>query len=113
MTKGCLIYRMIPICKTDKQQGPTLEHREIYSNLVIAIMCVYMLSHVQLFVTQWTIAHQALLSTGFPKQEYWEYWSELPLSFPGDFPHPVIKSLSPTSSALSADSLLLRHQGSP
>ena len=29
------------------------------------------LSHVQLFVTPWTVAHQALLSMGFLRQEYW------------------------------------------
>ena len=29
------------------------------------------LSHVQLFVTPWTIARQAPLSMGFPRQEYW------------------------------------------
>ena len=28
-------------------------------------------SHVQLFVTLWTIAHQAPLSMGFSWQEYW------------------------------------------
>ena len=33
------------------------------------IVCV--LSHVQHFVTLWTVACQAPLSTGFPKQEYW------------------------------------------
>ena len=30
-----------------------------------------MLSHVWLFVTQWTIAHQAPLSMEFSRQEYW------------------------------------------
>ena len=30
------------------------------------------LSHFQLFVTPWTIAHQAPLSMGFPRQEYWK-----------------------------------------
>ena len=29
------------------------------------------LSHVWLFVTVWTIAHQASLSVGFSRQEYW------------------------------------------
>ena len=29
------------------------------------------LSHVQLFVTPWTVAYQALLSMGFSTQEYW------------------------------------------
>ena len=34
------------------------------------------LSHVQLFLTPWTAAHQAPPSMGFSRQEY---WSELPL----------------------------------
>ena len=29
------------------------------------------LSHVQLFATPWTVAHQAPLSMGFPRQVYW------------------------------------------
>ena len=32
-------------------------------------------------MTLWTVAHQALLSVGFPRQEY---WSGLPFSPPGD-----------------------------
>ena len=31
----------------------------------------------------WTVAHQAPLSVGFPRQEY---WSELPFPSPGDLP---------------------------
>ena len=39
-------------------------------------------SRVQLFVTPWTVAHQAPLFTGFPRQEN---WSGLPFpSTPGD-----------------------------
>ena len=38
-------------------------------------------SHAWLFVTLWTIAHQAPLSMGFPRQVY---WSGLPCSTPGD-----------------------------
>ena len=37
-------------------------------------LCWYvcqLLSHVQLFVTPWTIAFQALSSMGFSRQEYW------------------------------------------
>ena len=37
-------------------------------------------SHVRLFVTPWTVARQALLSMGFPRQKY---WSGLPFSPPG------------------------------
>ena len=45
-------------------------------------------SHVQLFVTPWTVAHQAPLSMGFSRQEY---WSGLPFPPPGDLPHPGIE----------------------
>ena len=34
-------------------------------------ICVLTLSCVQLFATQWAVAHQASLSMGFPRQEYW------------------------------------------
>ena len=49
-------------------------------------------SHVQLFVTPWTIACQAPLSMGFLRQEY---WSGLPLPTPGGLPDPRIKPVSP------------------
>ena len=38
---------------------------------------------IQLCVTVWTVAHQALLSIGFSRQEY---WSGLPCPPPGNFP---------------------------
>ena len=49
---------------------------------------VFMLSHVQLFATPWTVACQAPQSMGFPRQEYWseEHWSGLPFPSPGDLP---------------------------
>ena len=36
-------------------------------------MCMHAqsMSHVQLFVTPWTMACLASLSMGFPRQEYW------------------------------------------
>ena len=49
--------------------------------------------------TPWTVAHQAPLSMGFSRQEY---WSGLPFPSPGDLPDPGIK---PSSPALQADSL--------
>ena len=64
-------------------------------------------SHVQPFVTSWTVAHKAPLSVGFSRQEY---RSGLPLPSSGDRPDPGIKPMSPE---LQADSLLLSHQGSP
>ena len=44
--------------------------------------------------TLWTVALQAPLSMGFPRQEY---WSGLPLPSPGDLPDPGIKAVSPAS----------------
>ena len=34
-------------------------------------MKVKFLSHIQLLVTRWTAVHQAPLSIGFSRQEYW------------------------------------------
>ena len=49
------------------------------------------LSYVQLFTTLWTVAHQAPLSMGFSRQEY---WSGLLLPPPGDLPDPGIEPVS-------------------
>ena len=54
-------------------------------------MKVKSFSHVWLFATLWTVAHQALPSMGFSKQEY---WSGLPFSSPRDLPDPGIKQVS-------------------
>ena len=48
--------------------------------------------------TPWTVAHQAPLSMGFSRQEY---WSGLPFPSPGDLLDPGIE---PRSLALQADS---------
>ena len=48
-------------------------------------MCVCVLSHT--IVTLWTVAQQAPLSLGFPRQEY---WSGLPFPPLGDPPNPGI-----------------------
>ena len=44
------------------------------------------------FATTWTVAHQAPLSMGFCRQEY---WSGLPFPSPGDLPDPGIEPSSP------------------
>ena len=65
------------------------------------------LSCVGLFVTPWTVAHQAPLSMRLPRQKY---WSELPFPTPGDLPDPGIKPVSPAS---QVDSSPLSYGGSP
>ena len=66
-----------------------------------------MLNHVQLLATPWTVAHQAPLSMGFSRQEY---WSGLPFPSPGDLPDPGIE---PGSSASQADALPSEPPGKP
>ena len=46
----------------------------------------------EFFVTPWTVAHQALLSIEFPRQEYWR---GMPFPSPGDLPNPGIKLAFP------------------
>ena len=53
---------------------------------------------VQFFATLWTVALQAPLSMGFPRQEY---RSGLPFPPPGDLPNPGIEPTSLTSPALA------------
>ena len=61
-------------------------------------------------VTSWTVAHQAPLSMGFFRQEY---WSGLPFPPPDDLPDPGIKPTFLASPALQVDSLPLSPPGKP
>ena len=54
------------------------------------------LNHVWLFAIPWTVVHNAPLSMGFPRQEY---WSGLPFPPPRDLPHRVMEPLSVASPA--------------
>ena len=61
------------------------------------IVCLHVLKAkslncVQFFATPWTVAHQAPLSLGFSRQEYWS-WLSFPS--PGDLPNPGIERTSP------------------
>ena len=57
-------------------------------------------SRVRLSAILWTVAHQAPLSMGFSRQEY---WSRLSCPPPGDLPDPRIKLVSPAAPALQVD----------
>ena len=63
------------------------------------------LSRVRLFVTPWTVGHQASQSMGFSRQVS---WSGLPFPSPGDLPDPWIE---PGSPALQADTLTSEPPG--
>ena len=55
------------------------------------------------FATPWTVALQAPLSIGFPREEY---WSGLPFLSPGDLSDPGVEPMSP---AFAGRSLLLSY----
>ena len=60
-------------------------------------VCVLVAQSCPTFCDPWTGSHQAPLSMGFIRQEY---WSGLPFPPPGDLPNPGIEPVSPASLAL-------------
>ena len=67
-----------------------------------------LVAHIWPFATLWTVAHQAPVSMGFSRQEY---WTGLPFPPPGDFPDPGIEAASPCISCIGRRTLCpLSHQ---
>ena len=85
----CLLHWQADSFSTESPRKP---QRMVCACVLSCFSCV------QLFVTQWTIAHQAPLSLGFSRQEY---WSGLPCPPPGDIPDPELK-LAPFTSPAQA-----------
>ena len=107
---GLYIHKLVtrPIAIWDK--GPfkkkmsSLQNWCFYINLLFVVQS---LSYVRLFVTPWTAAHQAPLSMGFSRQEF---WSGLPFPSPGNIPEPGIRLCL---QHWKVDSLPLSNLGSP
>ena len=78
--------------------------------MVVPKRCVCVLTCVQLFVTPWTVAHQAPLSMGFSRQEY---WNGLPFPPPGDLPEAGIEPMTPASPALAGGFFTTELPGKP
>ena len=76
-------------------------------DMEVICVCERWLRRIQLSVTLWTAAHQASLSMGFSRQEY---WSGLP--FPGHLPNQGSNSSLPHLLHWQMDSLPLSHLGS-
>ena len=66
--------------------------------------------HIRLFVIPWTVAHQALLSTGFPRQEY---WSGLPFPTEGCLSNAGIETVSLTPPELAGRFFTIMPSGKP
>ena len=104
--------------------GPQLKLTEIFEGgtrltvilkLSMCVCCVFSCSVMSdSFVTLWTVAHQAPLSMGLPRQEH---LSGVPFPSPGDLPNQGIKPSSPsladqfftTKSALKPFLLLITY----
>ena len=67
------------------------------NSLVGMVICMRSCSIMANSATPWTVVHQAPLSVGFSKQEY---WSRLPLPSPGDAPDPGLEPASHASPSL-------------
>ena len=88
----------------------TMSHLCIKSS--VDLYCLQLFSRSVLsysFVTPWTVVHQAPLSMGFLKQQY---WSGLPFLFPGSFLDPGIEPTNPHLLHWPEDSLPLTYTGS-
>ena len=82
----------------------------IENQLSFSVECYgQILNHVQLFVIQWTVAHQAPLSMGFSRQEY---WSGLPL-LQGVFPTQGLSQVTYVNLLWQVGSLPLVPPGKP
>ena len=68
-----------------------------------------LLTHVPFFVTPWTVACQAPLSMGFPRQEY---WSELPFHFPQQLDDPKAKDIKENSAQCAKLSIIFTRSHS-
>ena len=68
--------------------GPPRKKRACPKQRSTVVAVVQLLSRVCLFATPWTVALQAPLSMGCPRQAY---WSRLLLPSPGDLPNPGVK----------------------
>ena len=71
---------------------------------------LYVLSHVQPFVTPRIAAHQAPLPMGFSKQAY---WSSLSFPSPRELPKPGVEPTSPLPLALAGGFFTTEPPGNP
>ena len=96
--------------REEKDRKKSQKQLETQGNWVSIDMHVCSLSQVWLFVTQWTVACQAPLPMGFPRQEH---WSGLPCPLPEDLPDPRIEPASLASPALAGGFFITEPSGMP
>ena len=92
-TNDCLRQPLSTAQSSPVLPSPLLEARALLIGCLLVLLLFSLRVVSDSFVTPWSVAHQAPLSMGFPRQEYWSG-----LSFPslGDLPNPGIEPVSPT-----------------
>ena len=105
--KNSVVYKNYPIAGIYKEDTTAILPRVPEFKICKWELSFKSLSHVWLFATPLTVAHQSPLSMGFSRQED---WSGLPFPSPEDLPNPGIE---PGSPALQANSLPTELQGKP
>ena len=102
-----LLIEKMPICYKEEKSVDGKVIKEGKLKMMRSCGGVLAAKSCLTFATPLTAAHQAPLSMGFSRQEY---WSGLPFSSPEDLPDPGIE---PGSPALQADSLPTEVPGTP
>ena len=111
--------RKVPLCSSLRERHPCLCQVNISTQqylLLTPFPCKWSWPHYVCVHTQpcptlvipWTVPHQAHLSMGFSRQEY---WSGLSFPTPGDLPDPGTEPMALDVLHWQPDSLALRHPG--
>ena len=82
----------VPLCSLDQILFCGTQAAPPYTDTLKVMVNAQSLSCVRLLATLWTVAHQASLSMGFSRKEY---WSKL-FPPPEDLPDSEIKPMAPT-----------------
>ena len=100
---GCRLWG-----RTESDTTEATQQQQQQQHTVFIIF--YSLNHVRLFVTPWTVAHQASLSIGFPRQEL---WNRLPSPPPEGLPNPGIEPVASAAPALADGLFTTEPLGKP
>ena len=107
----CWIWKQVSLSGDTLKLGEEIGAKDVdcrvisIKEIVEAELCL--VSHVWLFATPWSVAHQAPLSIEFSRQEY---WSGLPYPSQKDLPN---LGVEPRSPSLQVDSLPSKPLGKP
>ena len=113
------VFNLLKNCQIVLQSPCTISHNhqqcvrvQYFSTSLPTLLFVVLVGKLcpDLLATHWTVARQAPLSMGFPKQEY---WSGLLFPFPGNLSNQRWNLCLLCLLRWQVDSLPLRHLGSP